>query len=150
MVRGFLVARGLLTPEQRFTQASRETFLELRGSLRHLVETNEGGPASAADVEVFERLGLEAGLHPHFHIGRPPTLQPRAEGVAAAFGTVVAIVFLASSDGALEHLKLCAAEDCRSVFYDRSKNRSGRWCSMDVCGNRAKVRAWRERQKAAT
>jgi predicted RNA-binding Zn ribbon-like protein len=34
------------------------------------------------------------------------------------------------------------------VFYDRSKNRSGRWCVMAECGNRAKVRAYRERERA--
>ena len=55
---------------------------------------------------------------------------------------------LGGIDEAIAILKLCADETCRSVFYDRSKNRSGRWCSMSTCGNRAKVRAWRERQRA--
>jgi len=69
----------------------------------------------------------------------------RAEGVAAAFGTIVAIAFVASFDGTFAHLKTCASEDCRAVFYDRSKNHSGRWCSMEVCGNRAKMRRFRKR-----
>ncbi|HEX6579263.1 MAG TPA: CGNR zinc finger domain-containing protein, partial [Actinomycetota bacterium] len=34
------------------------------------------------------------------------------------------------------------------VFFDRSKNKSGKWCSMNACGNRAKVRAFRARQAA--
>jgi predicted RNA-binding Zn ribbon-like protein len=34
------------------------------------------------------------------------------------------------------------------AFYDRSKNRSGHWCSMRVCGNRAKARQFRERRRA--
>ena len=54
---------------------------------------------------------------------------------------------MSAFDGSFEHLKLCADETCRSVFYDRSKNHSGRWCSMATCGNRAKVRAWRDRQR---
>jgi predicted RNA-binding Zn ribbon-like protein len=100
------------------------------------------------DAEVIDRLGVEAELHPHFHAQHVPTLEPRGEGVGAAFGRVVAIAFVASLDGSFEHLKLCASEECRAVFYDRSKNHSGRWCSMETCGNRAKVRAWRERQRA--
>lgn len=147
MVRTFLVERGLLAPNERFTDADRETYLELRAALRALIATNEGEPLSPGDADLIDQLGVEAGLHPHFHAEHEPTLEPRSEGVAAAFGTIVAIAFVASFDGTFAHLKTCASEDCRSVFYDRSKNHSGRWCSMEVCGNRAKVRAWRERQK---
>jgi predicted RNA-binding Zn ribbon-like protein len=149
MVRTFFVERGLLAREERFADADRETYLELNRALRGLISTTDGEPLSTADADVIDRLGAEAGLHPHFHAEHEPTLEPRAEGVAAAFGTIVAIAFVASFDGTFAHLKMCASEDCRAVFYDRSKNHSGRWCSMDACGNRAKVRAWRERQKVA-
>ena len=147
-VRTFLVQRGLLAQEERFGEAERETSLELRRALRNLIAADEHGGLSPADAEVIDRLGVEAGLHPHFHARGGPALEPQAEGAPAAFGRLVAITFLASFDGELAHLKLCAADDCRAVFYDRSKNHSGRWCSMDSCGNRAKVRAWRERQRA--
>lgn len=147
-IRAFLVDRGLLEPEERFTDADRETALELRDALRNLIAAHEGEPLSPADAEAIDRAGVAGGLHPHFHADRAPTLEPRGASVPAAFARLVAIAFLASFDGRFEHLKLCAAEDCRAVFYDRSKNHSGRWCSMAECGNRAKVRAWRERQRA--
>ena len=148
MIRAFLVDRGLLAPEERFTGAHRETYLQLRRALRALIESGRE-PLTAEEAEVIDRLGVEAGLHPHFHAGHDPTLEPLGEGVAAAFGRIVAIAFVASFDGTFAHLKTCADEGCRAVFYDRSKNQSGRWCSMADCGNRAKVRAWRERQKAS-
>ena len=44
---------------------------------------------------------------------------------------------------ALARLKRCVA--CPWLFLDRSRNGSRRWCSMEHCGNRAKVRAHRER-----
>ncbi len=150
MVRNFLVDRGLLAPEERFTRSDRETYLDLRRALRGLIDADEGEPLAPADAEIIDRLGVEAGLHPHFHAEREPTLEPRGEGVAAAFGRIVAIAFVASFDGTFEHLKLCASEDCRAVFFDRSKNHSGRWCSMETCGNRAKVRAWRQRQRVTS
>ena len=62
---------------------------------------------------------------------------------------IVAIVYEAMVDGTWERLKACPADDCHWAFYDHSKNRSGTWCTMDVCGNRAKVRAYRERRGRA-
>lgn len=147
MIRTFLVERGLLTAEQRFAEADRETYLQLRRALRALIGAGDGKPLSEADAAVIDRLGEEAGLHPHFRAEHRPTLETRGRGVTAAFGRLVAIAFVASFDGSFAHMKLCASEDCRAAFYDRSKNRSGRWCSMETCGNRAKVRAWRERQR---
>ena len=44
-----------------------------------------------------------------------------------------------------ERLRRCDADDCRMVFHDESRTGSRRWCSMARCGNRAKVRAFRER-----
>lgn len=41
----------------------------------------------------------------------------------------------------------CAADDCGWLFLDTSRNRSRRWCSMQSCGNRAKVSHFRERQR---
>jgi len=42
-------------------------------------------------------------------------------------------------------IRTCAADDCGLVFYDESRSNNRRWCSMQRCGNRAKVRAHRAR-----
>lgn len=46
----------------------------------------------------------------------------------------------------LERLKFCDARDCGWLFIDASRNRSRRWCDMADCGNRAKVRRYRQKQ----
>jgi predicted RNA-binding Zn ribbon-like protein len=51
--------------------------------------------------------------------------------------------------GLWERVKICPADDCRWAFYDRSRNRSRTWCSMQVCGNREKARIWREKHATA-
>jgi predicted RNA-binding Zn ribbon-like protein len=76
------------------------------------------------------------------------TLEPAAAGVDGALGRLLAIVAAAQADGSWERLKACPWDTCRWAFYDHSKNRSGRWCSMEVCGNRAKVAAYRKRAAA--
>ena len=58
---------------------------------------------------------------------------------------VVVPVAEAVRDRSWQRVKACRADDCRWAFYDRSRNRSGVWCDMAVCGNRAKVRAYRRR-----
>ena len=60
---------------------------------------------------------------------------------------MLAIVAASIADGTWERLKACAADDCHWAFYDHTRNRSGRWCSMAVCGNRAKVERFRERAR---
>lgn len=47
----------------------------------------------------------------------------------------------------LQRVKECANEEegCGSLFLDNSKSHSRRWCSMDTCGNKAKVRAYYHR-----
>ena len=46
-------------------------------------------------------------------------------------------------------IRQCAANDCGLVFYDESRTNNRRWCSMQRCGNRAKVRAFRTRSVGA-
>jgi len=147
MVRTFLVDRGLLDRQTPFTAADHRAAVRLAAGLRAVVLADEDEPLPEEAIATLDAASEAAGLHPHFAYGEP-VLVPAEDGVAGAFGRLVAIAFLARFDGTWSHLKRCADDDCRAVFYDRSKNHSGRWCSMASCGNRAKVRAWRERQKA--
>lgn len=50
--------------------------------------------------------------------------------------------------GPLERLHMCGGENCEWLFLDLSKNHSRRWCNMATCGNEAKVKKFRSRQKA--
>jgi predicted RNA-binding Zn ribbon-like protein len=60
---------------------------------------------------------------------------PTASGLLAAAAARVAI------EDRIGRVKICPADDCRWAFYDASRNRSRQWCSVEVCGNRAKARA---------
>jgi predicted RNA-binding Zn ribbon-like protein len=53
------------------------------------------------------------------------------------------------AEGRTARLSRCSADDCGLVFYDSSRGGTRRWCSMQRCGNRAKVRAHRARRAAA-
>lgn len=70
---------------------------------------------------------------------------PGAGLTLTAEDRIVETVAHAVATGSWARVKLCAAQDCRWAFYDTSKSGAGRWCSMNVCGNRAKTRAYRRR-----
>ena len=60
-------------------------------------------------------------------------------------GELLAIVAHAQAGGTWQRMKACPA--CGWAFYDRSRNRSRTWCTMAICGNRAKARSYRARHR---
>jgi predicted RNA-binding Zn ribbon-like protein len=50
----------------------------------------------------------------------------------------------------IDRTKACANLDCTRLYVDSSRAANRHWCGMSECGNRAKVRAFRARQRAAT
>ena len=68
-------------------------------------------------------------------------------GVAASLGLVLGITAQAIVDGSWSRLKICPGEDCDWAFFDHSRNHTGRWCSMSVCGGRAKARSHYHRRR---
>jgi predicted RNA-binding Zn ribbon-like protein len=67
------------------------------------------------------------------------------DGVAAGLGAIAAAIMAAVGDGTWPRLMACQDESCHAAFLDTSRNRSRTWCSMQVCGNRTKTRAYRAR-----
>ncbi|TMR19968.1 CGNR zinc finger domain-containing protein [Nonomuraea turkmeniaca] len=78
----------------------------------------------------------------------PPRLGAySAAGLAErALADAAGCYLTAAASGEWSRVKSCAAPDCRWAYLDSSRNRSRRWCDMAECGNRAKNRAWRQRQ----
>ncbi len=63
---------------------------------------------------------------------------------------LLADVYRAQGSGEWARLKACANPDCQWIYYDGSRNRSGRWCSMNECGEVMKSRAPRQRTRTNT
>jgi predicted RNA-binding Zn ribbon-like protein len=120
---------------------------EVREALRELLYANNRQPGSADPYSVLDRAADAARLTLDL---RAQAIVPRASGVDGALGRVLAVVHAAMQDGSFARLKACRNHDCRWAFYDYSRNRSASWCSMQICGNRTKTRAYRRRHRSAT
>jgi predicted RNA-binding Zn ribbon-like protein len=103
----------------------------------------EAGDATAA-------LTAAAGI-PMRVIGSAtgPRVEPAGIGLDAALGALLAAASTATADGSWQRLKVCRNDACRWAYWDASRNRSGVWCTMAVCGNRAKGRSFRQRHAGA-
>ena len=142
---GWLVGHGLLAKGARATRGDLEQALELREALRTLLLfNNDGGPAPKAGA-VLNAVAKAAGMELHF-TPEGSSLEPTAAGVPGALGKLLAVIAESMSAGTWERLKACREGTCLWAFYDHSKNHSRTWCSMAVCGNRTKVKAYRKRK----
>jgi predicted RNA-binding Zn ribbon-like protein len=101
------------------------------------------GPAPAA----AELRKAAAPLRIRFEISDEGQVAaaPDGSGMTADLARILLIAGEAAATGTWSRLKVCSAADCQWAFYDRSPTRTGCWCSMRVCGSRAKSRAYRRR-----
>jgi hypothetical protein len=149
-LRSWLSRRGLLADGERVGEADVARTKEVRKALRSLLAANNGREADAAAIRALNLATERARLTVRFGADGRATLEPGAGGVDGALGRVLAAVHASMEEGIWGRLKSCANATCGWAFYDRSKNRSGRWCSMEVCGNRTKTRTYRRRRQAAS
>jgi predicted RNA-binding Zn ribbon-like protein len=142
---GWLVDHGLLPAGSRLGAEELARARAVREALRQLALANNGhGTAAAEAGRVVDRQARRSGLAVRF---TPyAEVKPATHGADGALGRVLAATAAAMGDGTWRRLKACHAETCRWVYYDRSRNESRRWCSMEICGNRSKARSYRVRR----
>ena len=132
-----LIPAGIDLSQEDFAWA-----LSVRDALVDKVRENMGAEANADTDGRLNAAAADTGLRPRFD---DPRLIPTVGGVRGAIGRLLGVAFMAELDGSWQRFRLCADPTCTTVFYDRSKNHSAKWCSMQTCGNRNKVRAFRQR-----
>ena len=143
----WLRSRQLLSADS-ILEADVDRLRGLREALRALLlSNNTGDPPPASALEVLNEQSAQAAIGLRFD-SEGAELVTRCAGVDSAIARLLAIAHESMSDGTWARLKVCPADDCRWAFYDHSRNRSGTWCVMEVCGNRAKARSYRERHRA--
>lgn len=135
-LRSLLLELGLLDRDAPVGAGELEAAHDLRDRIQALALANNG---IQTDVE------LEAELVVRVDDERA-VLEPARRDVHGALAALVGVVYTAMADGTWPRLKACRADSCHWLFYDRSRNRSAVWCSMAVCGNRTKTRAYRARR----
>lgn len=136
---------GLMGADEPVSAADHDQALRVREALRSVLMAKNGCPDDARAVATLNAAAKSAELLVRFGDDGAARLEPVRAGVDGALGRLLAIVERAQADGTWERIKGCPDDNCGWAFYDWSKNRSATWCSMEVCGNRSKARAYRRR-----
>jgi len=143
----WMAQRRLARPNAIITPTMFEAALGLRASLRHYLQHDPAERRSKSATRALNAaiafFPLRAELGDEAGVG----LRPVRNDALAGLSAVAAELYDGARDGSLDRLKICAAEECRRVFFDRSRPATRRWCMSNLCGNRNKTRAYRERQR---
>ena len=103
------------------------------------------------NLKAFNNFIQQFGIHPHILPGVQNSLtltyqskqidSPLLHHIVQSFFEVI------SDEFNLKRLKPCENEDCVLLFLDKSKNRTRRWCSMTICGNKIKASRFYKRNR---
>jgi len=144
---GWLQASCLLSRETSSATAELERARALRRALRAALAANhERGTVPKEALVVLNAAAVRGRMGLQLTADARWVAQPHAPGVDGALASLIAVTTEAMSDGTWSRLKVCLNDTCQWAFYDQSRARSGKWCSMQGCGNRAKQQAWRARR----
>ncbi|QHC57077.1 hypothetical protein GSU10_12170 [Rathayibacter tanaceti] len=133
-------------PESR--DARLDDALMLRAAVARLAEASAAAtPLDPRDIDVVNLVAAMPDIPPALSGGSRQAGRLNAAGRQALATIAREAVELLGSPAA-GRLRRCAAAECRMLYLDTSRAGSRRWCSMQRCGNRAKVRAHRARAAA--
>jgi predicted RNA-binding Zn ribbon-like protein len=142
----WLAAGRLMPAGSRLAGAQHAALVELREATRQVLG---GHTDRRADPEAAGRLTmalaccrLALAVDP---AGGARLVSADHDPFSRAIGLVAVAIAEASAVGTWDRLKCCPGLLCGWAFYDRSASSRSRWCSMQVCGARAKMRAYRGR-----
>jgi predicted RNA-binding Zn ribbon-like protein len=129
--------------------ASPQRLKELRALLREVAQTlSRDAVPSSEQLEAVNAVLRTAPVRPHlFHDGSryglelTPLRRDERAVLAELTGHFARLVLRLQPP----RLKLCPG--CGRAFYDESRNRSRRWCESQTCGNRIRVRRFREKRR---
>jgi predicted RNA-binding Zn ribbon-like protein len=121
---------------------------ELRKKLRAIFEAEDERAAAKGINSLLEESGALPRVTDHdkseWHLHYTAPKAPLARELAGVTAMGLAVLM---SDNRWDRIHVCEGERCLDVFVDKSRNRSRRYCSPEVCGNRASVAAYRQRAR---
>jgi predicted RNA-binding Zn ribbon-like protein len=114
--------------------------LRMREGLRSVLLSHAGHDPLPAVLGDFELALAEIPMRMRVESTGEFVLAPAEPRMAAGLGIILAAIDRLRAEGTWDRLKACSRDSCRWAYWDISSNRSGRWCSMAICGNYIKMR----------
>ena len=148
LLSDWAVEAGLLDAAIDVTDDDLAAALELREAIyRTVIARLEGHRPKPADVDLLNERAAQPQLTPRL-LRSGAT---RREGITVQLlASLAADLLDLLAGGDIENVKRCAHPDCTRLYLDASRAKNRHWCGMGTCGNKAKVQAFRARQRASS
>ncbi|MBC6460914.1 CGNR zinc finger domain-containing protein [Actinomadura sp. HBU206391] len=134
--------------EPAFGEDDRLMAVTLRAGFRERLLITGGGDGDVQKITQAQRLLDELPLSVALGAEAEPLRPVTGTAARIALARVAAAWAHVCATGEWRRLKRCPDHTCGWVFWDATRSRTRRWCTMRVCGNRAKTRAYSERRRA--
>ena len=145
----WLAERGLVPAGRRLTDRDVADARALREALRDVLAANAGHTDGPNARRRLDRITARYPLRMRMN-GGARLDDDEGKGIAPAVARLLGTIYEAMTLGTWERLKVCRNDECAWAFYDHSRNHSGTWCTMAVCGNRMKGRTFRKRHTGSS
>lgn len=144
-IRAWLIERDVAGTDVPWTERDRATLIAFREALRAVVAAHGSAPPPEA-LEIIGRAARTAPLTVEFDASGATDLRPTGLGLDELIARLLGDIASAQRIGTWPNLRVCRRDVCRWAFYDASRNHSGIWCTMSICGNRVKSANLRRRR----
>ena len=145
-LKTWLIDHGLAPADLPIREGDRRRLVMFREALRDVIDGRDHGGIDRDALDVVADAARDAGVRVSLGADGRAALTPAADGLDGLVAKLLADIATAQLDGTWDRLKVCPRDVCRWVFYGGSKNRSGRWCTMAICGSRIKSARLRKRR----
>jgi predicted RNA-binding Zn ribbon-like protein len=147
-LRSWLLRRDLISSTDEVRREDMRKAVMAREAIRALVARNNEFDLGVDPAGVLNEVLVDSPLRLVFYPGDGARFEPIESGVAGALATILVRVHEGIIEGSWPRLKACRRDVCHWIFYDHSRNLTGRWCAMAICGNRTKTKAYYRRRHA--
>ena len=146
LLTDWMRTRGLLGPDDRVAETDHQVALDLRQALRDFLRSPPGQRSRA--MSVAQKLSTASLAFPlALAVSDTGAVELMPAPGSSALGRVLTQLLELAQTDRLDRLKTCTSDECRWIFFDRSKPANRHWCSSARCGNRQKTRTYRARHR---
>ncbi len=136
----WLRSTGLWSGSEKLTSKQHQKIVQFRNDLRSWILDSKEFQSL---TELLEEITFSA------HIGADGDVhfQPSGNAAEIVIATLTQAIFESQQNGTWERMKCCQLPSCGWAFYDSTRSRTKRWCSMKTCGSRHKAREYYKRKR---
>ncbi len=130
----------LWTDSKKITNEQAQIIIRFRSDLRRWILNKE-------DIQPLNKLVAVIPFQTQFNSDGHIQFVPSGNACNRVLGTLVSLISQSQQEGAWDRFKCCELPTCGWAFYDSTRSRTKRWCSMKTCGSRHKAREYYKRKR---